>query len=278
MRARRLILLVSLIVLSACNRAERSSEGFGQPSEPVSNDPNPVWRGIYDREGQRNTFRNCLAIPEWGVTTNDSLLELLDATVDWHAARPSTRIFVQVRGDTLPRGTDSVFTLRVTSVDSTRAPDEGECAARRPEQPPSADRAKLEAAVRRAVGADSAGVTAATMRIASVWLNRDWRADALVLLRGDRFCDVQGCTMLVFSGTADRGYELLSRVAQVLPPIIVRPEETSGWRAMVVKWNGGAFGIKTAVLRYNNGRYPAMAPTQPQPAQGAVPDSGIAIP
>lgn len=271
-------LLTVLTVLSSCNRGDRTVN-FGQSPETTTTAAGTVWRGIYERDAGHYTFRACNAIPVWQVMTSDSLLGLLDATVDWHAARPSTRIFAQLRGDTLPPTSraDSVSTFRVIGVDSTRAPQGGECSPRRPEQPPPADPVKLNAAVRAALGADSVAVSAGSMRSASIWLNGDWRPDALVLVRGDRFCTTRGCTLLVLGGTADGGYELKSRVTEVQAPVVLRPENYLGWRELHVRWNGGAFGEKTAILRWNGRNYPTLASTQPQ-LRTAPNDSGTVIP
>jgi len=275
-----LILLNVLTLLSSCSRGERPSTltlGDAAPPPAVAR-VGPVWRGIYEREGQRNTFRACATVPEWPVQAGESLMTLLDATVDWHAARPSTRIFAQLQGDTLPRASaaDSVRVFRVLAVDSTRAPDGSECAPRRPDEPPPAVVSVLTAAARRALGPDSGAATAASMRSASVWLNGDWRPDALVLVRGDRLCTVRGCTLLVLGGVSGGGYELKSRVTEVQAPVVVRAEQTQGWRDLRVRWNGGAFGEKTVVLRWNGRNYPVMASTQPQ--VNTPSDTGIVIP
>jgi hypothetical protein len=104
---------------------------------------------------------------------------------------------------------------------------------------------------------------------ASVELNQDSRADAIVLVRGAEWCGTGGCVMLVFRGIPG-GFALVSRSTITSAPVRVLPTSRLGWRDLIVHSNG----IGDVVLHFNGTRYPSnpslqSAPT-PQQLRSAV--------
>jgi hypothetical protein len=286
MTMRKLVGLLAALLAAGCGRDDRpvavrpsatrrASAPFVAPRDTV------VLNGVYRRDGDEARIQLCGVSRTFRVVAADSLLNLLDANVDWHAPRPSTTMYVEVGGDTIPEGHDSVHagTLAIVAVDKMRGLDADECAPKprpRPEMPPPYPPAAVTAVLRAALGADSGLATPANYRSVTVWLDSDTLGDLLVLLRAPAVCELAGCTLFIFHGTVD-GYQLIGRTGSVVAPIQVRQwpnpdapngvqqEATEGKLDLQVKVNGGAFGLRDAILRYRNGRYPRNASLEPPP-------------
>jgi hypothetical protein len=280
---RKLVGLWVALLGAACGREGRQAtlRSSGRVSAAAAVQPpkdTVSLRGVYRRDRDAAVFHPCEEARTFRVVAGDSVLQLLDANVDWHAPRPTTTMFAEIRGDTTPEGRDSATagTLAVVGVDAMRGLDPGECAPRRPLKPPTAASAMVAAALHSALGADSAVALPANYRSVAVWLDPDSRGDLLVLVRAPALCELAGCTLFVFQGTVD-GYQLIGRTGSVVAPIQVRQwpnpdaangtaqEATEGKVDLQVKVNGGAFGLRDAILRYRNGRYPRNAALEPPP-------------
>jgi len=282
---RKLVGLGIALLFMACGRGDgaraarpatirRASAPYVAPRDTV-----PM-AGVYQRDRDEARFQICGVIRIFRVTAGDSVMALLDANVDWHAERPTTTMYAVVGGDTIPGGRDAMNAglLAIATVDTMRGVDKGECAPHRPLVPPATAREVVAATIRAALGADSALAIPANYRNVSVWLDRDLHPDLLVLVRAPSLCELAGCTLFIFQGTAD-GYQLVGRTRDVVVPIQVRrwptptPEQpdsvqqemTEGRVDLQVKVNGGAFGLRDAILRYRDGRYPRNAAFEPPP-------------
>jgi hypothetical protein len=90
-------------------------------------------------------------------------------------------------------------------------------------------------------------------------LNGDGIADGLVLLYGADWCGSGGCTLLVFQGTADGGFNMISETSLVNGPIVVSETRTNGWRDIVIP---DPAADRNVALEYNGSGYPTE-PTGP---------------
>jgi hypothetical protein len=109
---------------------------------------------------------------------------------------------------------------------------------------------KLTAAVQ--AYAEKAGVRqTVSVRHALTDLDGDGIDDALVMLRDPDWCQVGGCTLLVFRGDKS-GYELVSNCRLVELPIRVSPDSVHGWKMLIVY----AKGRGEVLMRSNGKRYP----------------------
>ena len=95
---------------------------------------------------------------------------------------------------------------------------------------------------------------------AAVDLNRDGRADAVILVRSAHWCGSGGCTMLIFKGTAN-GYALVSRSTISAPPIRVLPTSQFGWSDLIAHSNGAG----DVFLRFDGVGYPSNPSLQSAP-------------
>lgn len=282
MTMRKLRGLAVALLAAACGREGRQARPrppanarvavFVAPKDTVA------LRGIYRRDRDAALFRLCEVAQTFHVVAGDSLMALLDANVDWNAPRPTTTMFARIYGDTTTENRDSALagTVAVVAVDTMRQLDNNECAQRRPLKPPTPDPAVVAAAIRRALGADSALAVPGHYQSAALWLDGDTRADLVVLVRAPALCELAGCTLFVFKGSAD-GYQFISRTTSVVAPIQVRQwpepdkpngiaeEANEGKVDLQVKVNGGAFGLRDAILRYREGHYPRNASFEPPP-------------
>jgi len=299
---RKLVGAGAALVVAACGRADQraaapppnrhASVPFAPPRDTVT------LTGVYQRDRDESRFQICGLTRIFRVSARDSVMKLLDANVDWLAPRPTTTMYASVGGDTIAEGHDSANAgvLTIVTVDEMRGLNGAECdpkARPRPPRPPSPHApapAAVRAALRAALGADSGLALPANYRSAPVWLDNDTLADLLVLLRAPTMCAVPGCTLFVFAGTAD-GYKLIGRTTSVVAPVQVRrwpnpyrdggfdQEATEGKLDIQVKVNGGAFGLRDAILRYRDGHYPRDAGVEPPPGgrRGGVAASGTTV-
>ncbi len=63
-------------------------------------------------------------------------------------------------------------------------------------------------------------------------MNEDGYPDAIVQMN---WCDKTGCVWLLFQGSLD-GYRFLSRLEGIQSPLLIAPERSQGWHALVVQW------------------------------------------
>ncbi len=255
------------LVLASCGGGAGRDAGAPADSVAAVTGAGPAWRGVYSRDRDAHGFRLCgdrFILP---VETSPSLLASLDAKVDFQAPRPTTTVFVQLRGDTA-RAPGGNFLFRVTAVDSSRALRPGECAAARAPSPPAPPAAEVAAAIRAALGPDSALARGA--RAEAVWLNGDELGDLLVLVRAPAACNPGGCTLLALEA-ASTGYRLVGRTTSVRAPVEVRPELTDGWNDVTVRVGQGVYGDRLVVLRYGARGYPSDAALQPDARPSEAP-------
>jgi len=280
---RKLVGIAVVLFAAACGGREqqgaarssalrRARERYVTPADTV------LLKGVYRRDKDEATLRLCGTTATYQVAAVDSILLLLDANVDWRALRPTTTMYAEVRGDTSRAVRESAVngTLAIVGVDSMSTMEPGQCTPRRPSQPPAAVPAEVAGALRAALGADSGLAVPPSYRGTALWLDNDFHGDLLVLARAPRLCELAGCTLFVFRGTPS-GYQFISRTAGVVGPIQVRrwpdpdrpngeaQEATEGYVDLQVKVNGGAFGLRDAILRYRGGRYPRDANFEPPP-------------
>ena len=96
-------------------------------------------------------------------------------------------------------------------------------------------------------------------------LNADGRADAIVLLLGSNWCGCGGCNMLVFRGTKD-GFTFVSASIITSEPIRVSPENTQGWKTLIVYSKGRG----DVLMRFNGTHYPLNPSLQSKAMTGQV--------
>lgn len=65
-------------------------------------------------------------------------------------------------------------------------------------------------------------------------LNNDKVDEGLVLMQGLDWCNISGCTLLVFRGLPGGSFEFVSAIEKVREPIKASDQRTSGWRDLVV--------------------------------------------
>ena len=235
-----------------------------------------VWRGVYQRDGDLVSFRVCATRRRFFVRASPDLQGRLDANVEFHADRPRTSVFTQIQGDSTAsqsRDTAAVRdTVVIAAVDSVRALEPDECNPMRPSRPPPYDRSRLEAAVRRALGADAAKLPSGSFDAAAVWLNGDERGDALVLLRGASFCETPGCTLLALEGTPQSDYTLAKRIVGVKSPVYLLVRSTNGLHDLAVTVGRGIYGTRLVQLSSGRRGYPPNAALEPdaRPSKGQL--------
>ena len=96
-------------------------------------------------------------------------------------------------------------------------------------------------------------------------LNADGQADAIVLLLGSSWCGSGGCNMLVFRGTKD-GFTLVSASTITNEPIRVSPENTQGWKTLIVYSKGRG----DVLMQFNGTHYPLNPSLQSKARTGQV--------
>jgi hypothetical protein len=94
------------------------------------------------------------------------------------------------------------------------------------------DSGALEAAVAATLGAANVSFDHAASD-----LNNDSRPDAVVLVRGSRWCGSGGCILLIFQGTPT-GYSFVSRSTVTSAPIRLLHSSHLGWKDLIVHSNG----------------------------------------
>ena len=226
-----------------------------------------MWAGVYQKVGRVPAFRLCGLQRTFHVEANDALMSRLDGILEFmggRGARPA--IYVQLGADTLPAEPGDTSPVRgriaVRSIGSARGLG-SECRSDHPFQPPPLDAAKIDAAIRDALGKDYGKVIAGSMRMAPVWLNRDARGDALVLIRSPGFCEVSGCTLLEFEGLPDHSYRLLGRTIGVMAPVGLMTRATNGYQNIGVTVHLGTHGDVLMVLSKRGSMYPTRAALEP---------------
>jgi len=96
-------------------------------------------------------------------------------------------------------------------------------------------------------------------------LNADGRADAIVLLLGSSWCGSAGCNLLVFRGTED-GFKFVSASTITNKPIRVSPENTQGWKTLIVHSKGKG----DVLMQFNGTHYPLNPSLQSKATTGQV--------
>lgn len=96
-------------------------------------------------------------------------------------------------------------------------------------------------------------------------LNADGQVDAIVLLLGSNWCGSGGCNMLVFRGTND-GFTFVSASTITNEPIRVSPENTQGWKTLIVHSKGKG----DVLMQFNGTHYPLNPSLQSKATTGQV--------
>jgi hypothetical protein len=89
-------------------------------------------------------------------------------------------------------------------------------------------------------------------------LNADKRRDALVLLKNPygRWCDINGCTMLVLRANDD-SFSIVNEIRPVRGPLYVSPVRTNGWNDIIMRVDGRRTQTKDVAIRFDGKKYPA---------------------
>lgn len=89
-------------------------------------------------------------------------------------------------------------------------------------------------------------------------LNNDGKQDALVLLKTpySHWCGVTGCRMLVLEAK-NGAFSLLSEVEMVRGPLLVTESAHSGWKDIVLRFDGIGQRAQHIALSHNGLRYPS---------------------
>ena len=96
-------------------------------------------------------------------------------------------------------------------------------------------------------------------------LNADGQVDAIVLLLGSNWCGSGGCNMLVLRGTND-GFTFVSASTITNEPIRVSPENTQGWKTLIVHSKGKG----DVLMQFNGTHYPLNPSLQSKATTGQV--------
>jgi len=113
---------------------------------------------------------------------------------------------------------------------------------------------------------------------AFVDLNDDGRQEAIVYLKGRRWCGTGGCVTLVLAPN-DSSYRVVTRITITKLPIRVLSRATKGWRDIVVVVSGG--GIQSgydAQLRFDGEGYPSNPSVPPARPLDAVEPGEVVVP
>ena len=106
-------------------------------------------------------------------------------------------------------------------------------------------------------------------------LNKDGNPEALVYLMGSYSCGSGGCTMLVLEPSG-QGYELVSKMTLVNPPVLVADQTSAGWKDLVVYVEGGGAEPHYARMQFDGKGYPSNPSVAPEVTADA-PLNGTAI-
>jgi hypothetical protein len=100
-------------------------------------------------------------------------------------------------------------------------------------------------------------------------LNGDGRPEAIVLFSGQDWCVKTGCSLVIFQ-EGRTGYQQVSHITRVRPPILVGPDSNFGWRDLIVNTGGGAAPLRNVRLAFSGKGYPINALLQPEPLEDMV--------
>ena len=100
--------------------------------------------------------------------------------------------------------------------------------------------------------------TASSYDLARFDLNADGRREALVLFKTPYgyWCDMHGCTMLVFKAYDDH-FTLVNAIQPLREPLYIDDLETKGWKNMAVRVSGRWDDAKDVVLQFDGRTYPS---------------------
>lgn len=100
--------------------------------------------------------------------------------------------------------------------------------------------------------------TASSYDLARFDLNADGRREALVLFKTPYgyWCDMHGCTMLVFKAYDDH-FTLVNAIQPLREPLYIDALETKGWKNMGVRVSGRWNDAKDVVLQFDGRTYPS---------------------
>lgn len=89
-------------------------------------------------------------------------------------------------------------------------------------------------------------------------LNNDGRREGIVFLKSPYgyWCGLHGCAVLVFKAY-DTGFTLVNKVQPVRAPVYVSPDQSNGWKNLVVRVAGRTGEeARDVKLEYNGRTYP----------------------
>ena len=93
------------------------------------------------------------------------------------------------------------------------------------------------------------------VQIAGADLNGDGVAEAVVLFSGKDWCTKTGCSLGIFQSD-QYGYRVVSRTVRVKAPIVISPEQSNGWRDLLVSTGGaGSAPLRRIKLRFSGSGY-----------------------
>lgn len=95
-------------------------------------------------------------------------------------------------------------------------------------------------------------------------LNEDNKIDAVVYLKGRKFCGSGGCTLLIISRLSEESWKLISRIPITRPPICMLATKSRGWHDISVWLQGGGIAPGSeGTIKFDGKSYnlqPAVAP------------------
>jgi heat shock protein HslJ len=106
----------------------------------------------------------------------------------------------------------------------------------------------------RATLAASGPADTARYALGRVDLNGDGREEVFVYPMGSVFCGTGGCTLMLFTSTAE-GYRLVKAVPTSRPPVVVLDRRSQGWHDFVRLQSGGGAPSAYVRHRYDGSRY-----------------------
>lgn len=89
-------------------------------------------------------------------------------------------------------------------------------------------------------------------------LNADGRRDALVLFKTPYgyWCDMNGCTMLIFKAHDDH-FTLVNAIQPIREPVYISEMETNRWKNLFVRVSGRWDRAKDVAMQFNGQSYPS---------------------
>ncbi len=107
-------------------------------------------------------------------------------------------------------------------------------------------------------------------------LNGDGVPEIFVYLKGERFCNDQGCSAIILKQTP-QGYRVLSKFKNVFQPIVVSKEITNGYHDLIFFVPMGGADPFYAIMKFKDNSYPPDPEKAPRVSENAKVEGSLLI-